>query len=505
MVNFKLEDLQKLAILHRVVPIIQTVPLNNETPLSVFEKLAADLTGSFLLESAEQGIWSRYSFVGVRNRGNLIQSASGSVDWVSETNASPLPSENQELAKHALDAVAQIQSAWHSATHADLPPLTSGLVGVLGWDLIREIEKLGPAPKADYPAPIMALAMFRDLVVVDHHEQKLLLVSNIFVEENIDLDNAYVESLKFIDQMLSDLKKPSAVHEGTFDLTGDLQPRNRTLKSDFIESIEKAKHYVRIGDVFQVVLSQRFDIDCDASALEVYRALRELNPSPYMYLLNFVDESGAYAVVGSSPEALVKVIDRKAITHPIAGSRPRGKTDAQDAEHAESLLLDHKEKAEHLMLVDLARNDLLKVCEPSSVSVTEFMQIHRYSHIMHLVSTVEGELREGQNPVDVFRATFPAGTLSGAPKPRALEIIDELEQSNRGVYGGVIGYFDFAGNADLAIAIRTAFIRDGVAHVQAGAGLVLDSVPETEYQETLSKAGAPLRAVVAANSLRSKN
>jgi anthranilate synthase component 1 len=305
--------------------------------------------------------------------------------------------------------------------------------------------------------------------------------------------------------MLSDLKKPSAVHEGTFDLTSDLQPRNRTLKSDFIESIEKAKHYVRIGDVFQVVLSQRFDIDCDASALEVYRALRELNPSPYMYLLNFVDESGAYAVVGSSPEALVKVIDRKAITHPIAGSRPRGKTDAQDAEHAESLLLDHKEKAEHLMLVDLARNDLLKVCEPSSVSVTEFMQIHRYSHIMHLVSTVEGELREGQNPVDVFRATFPAGTLSGAPKPRALEIIDELEQSNRGVYGGVIGYFDFAGNADLAIAIRTAFIRDGVAHVQAGAGLVLDSVPETEYQETLSKAGAPLRAVVAANSLRSKN
>lgn len=220
-----------------------------------------------------------------------------------------------------------------------------------------------------------------------------------------------------------------------------------------------------------------------------------------MYLLNFKDQNGDYSVVGSSPEALVTVTAANAVMHPIAGSRPRGVDLEQDEAFAESLLADNKEKAEHLMLVDLARNDLLKVCEPSSVNVTEFMKIHRFSHIMHLVSTVEGQIRTGQTPIDVFKATFPAGTLSGAPKPRALEIIDELETSNRGIFGGVVGYFDFAGNADIAIAIRTAFIRDGFAHVQAGAGIVLDSVPESEHAETIAKAGAPMRAVVAANHM----
>jgi anthranilate synthase component 1 len=220
-----------------------------------------------------------------------------------------------------------------------------------------------------------------------------------------------------------------------------------------------------------------------------------------MYLLNFEDEHGAYAVVGSSPEALVSVTQGKAITHPIAGSRPRGTSHEADQKLEAELLADNKEKSEHLMLVDLARNDLLKVCEPNSVTVTEFMQVHRFSHIMHLVSTVEGKVSNDCTPIDVFKATFPAGTLSGAPKPRALQIIDELETSNRGIFGGVVGYFDFAGNADLAIAIRTAFIRDGVAHVQAGAGIVLDSVPESEYQETLAKAGAPLRAIAVANAM----
>ncbi len=224
-----------------------------------------------------------------------------------------------------------------------------------------------------------------------------------------------------------------------------------------------------------------------------------------MYLLNFEDEHGPYAVVGSSPEALVSVTNGNAITHPIAGSRPRGATFEADQKLEAELLADNKEKSEHLMLVDLARNDLLKVCVPSSVTVTEFMQVHRFSHIMHLVSTVEGKVAENCTPIDVFKATFPAGTLSGAPKPRALEIIDELESSNRGIFGGVVGYFDFAGNADLAIAIRTAFIRDGVAHVQAGAGIVLDSVPEAEYQETLAKASAPLRAIAAANAMKRRS
>jgi anthranilate synthase component 1 len=251
-----------------------------------------------------------------------------------------------------------------------------------------------------------------------------------------------------------------------------------------------------------VVISQRFELELKASALDVYRVLRALNPSPYMYLLNFADDDGPYAVVGSSPESLVAVQNSHVVTHPIAGSRPRGATPDSDAELAAALLEDHKEKAEHLMLVDLARNDLLKVCQPASVTVSEFMQIHRYSHVMHLVSTVEGELRPDQNAVAAFKATFPAGTLSGAPKPRALEIIDELEPTNRGIYGGVVGYFDFAGNADLAIAIRTAFLRDGKAYVQAGAGLVLDSIPESEYQETISKASAPLRAIAAANQMK---
>ena len=320
------------------------------------------------------------------------------------------------------------------------------------------------------------------------------------MSDGIDIAQIYSEALARIETMLSDLNSGSTVTVGALDFAANSEASHRVAKEDFIESITNSNHYVRIGDVFQVVLSQRLDHPCAASPLDVYRVLRELNPSPYMYLLNFSDESGPYAVVGSSPEALVKVTNGRAVTHPIAGSRPRGLTPEADKSHEASLLNDNKEKAEHLMLVDLARNDLLKVCEPSSVRVTEFMQVHRFSHIMHLVSTVEGDVKPDQSPIDVFRATFPAGTLSGAPKPRALEIIDELEPSNRGIYGGVVGYFDFAGNADLAIAIRTAFIRDGVAHVQAGAGLVLDSVPESEYQETISKAGAPLRAVIIANA-----
>ena len=276
----------------------------------------------------------------------------------------------------------------------------------------------------------------------------------------------------------------------------------RITDNEFMELVEKAKKHVVAGDVFQVVISQRFDALVSASPLDVYRMLRAINPSPYMYLLNFIDDDGEFAVVGSSPEALVRVKSGKAVLHPIAGSRPRGVTVEADNALATELLADAKEKAEHLMLVDLARNDLLKVCDSSSVTVTEFMTVERYSHIMHLVSTVEGQIRDGISAVGVLRATFPAGTLSGAPKPRALEIIEDLEPTNRGLFGGVVGYFDFAGNADLAIAIRTAVIRDGEAHVQAGAGIVLDSIPSLENQETLNKASAPLRAIHAANQMK---
>ncbi len=496
-----LDQLELLAQKHRVIPIIETLPVDDETPLSIFEKLAADKEGSFLLESAEQGIWSRFSFIGVNNRGSLVKNSDGGVHWISPDNQSPLPNASDSLPETALDALEKLQAAWTSEPIGDLPPLTSGLVGVMAWDLIREIERLAPAPKKDYPSPTLAMAMFRDLVIIDHDQLSIQLVSNIFVTDQADLEQLYSDALVHIGAMKADLDKAASHSETLFDLESKDSAKARITKQEFLDAVEKSKHYVRIGDVFQVVISQRFDYPCTASPLDVYRVLRELNPSPYMYLLNFADEDGPYAVVGSSPEALVKVQHGRAITHPIAGSRPRGETEGEDVSLEESLVADHKEKAEHLMLVDLARNDLLKVCKPESVTVTEFMQVHRFSHIMHLVSTVEGEVREGQSPVDVFRATFPAGTLSGAPKPRALEIIDELEHGNRGIYGGVVGYLDFAGNADLAIAIRTAFLRDGMAHVQAGAGLVLDSVPETEYQETISKAGAPLRAVIAANSM----
>ncbi|MFM6980029.1 MAG: chorismate-binding protein [Micrococcales bacterium] len=495
-INFSLEQVLALADNHRVIPVVETVEIADETPVSVFEKLAADKPGSFLLESAAQGVWSRYSFVGVNSRGMLSYDGKNTT-WASEPSQSALPTADA-LSANILEALDQIVTGWTGEQVAGLPPLTAGMVGLIGWDMVRELENLPNRPKPDFVAPVVALVMFRDLVVFDHELGKLLLISNVFVAEQIDVSAEYESAVNHIAELKAGLGAKVASVETSQASQTEIKPKLRTQKSDFLAAIEKAKHFVRIGDVFQVVLAQRFDLETNASPLEVYRELRALNPSPYMYLLNFADSQGEYAVVGSSPEALVNVQHGHAITHPIAGSRPRGKSPEEDQSHADSLIEDAKERAEHLMLVDLARNDLLKVCQPSSVSVTEFMQIHKYSHIMHLVSTVEGELRENQNAVDVFKATFPAGTLSGAPKPRALEIIDELEDANRGIYGGVVGYFDFAGNADLAIAIRTAFMRDGMAYVEAGAGLVLDSVPESEYQETANKAGAPLRAVASA-------
>lgn len=499
MPNLNFEEFRELSNKFNVIPIFEAIPLGEETPLTVFETIADEIPGSFLLESAEQGVWSRYSFIGVNNRGSLVKYPSGQSHWISTSGKSPFPNQNAgQLVSGALDAIEQIGSSWKSPKLEGLPPLTSGLVGLMGWDLIREIENLPNAPKADFKAPLLSLSMSSEMVIVDHQEQQLLILSNAFIDEGSNLESLYDEALDKISTLKADLRQHVPAASRQTKSAGEVN--HRTSKEEFFDSLDKAKRFVRIGDVFQVVISQRFDIATTASPLEVYRKLRELNPSPYMYLLNFEDESGRYAVVGSSPEALVTVTNGHADMHPIAGSRPRGKSDTEDQQLAEGLIRDHKERAEHLMLVDLARNDLLKVCEPDSVQVTEFMQIHKFSHIMHLNSTVEGKVRQGQSPVDVFRATFPAGTLSGAPKPRALEIIDELEPANRGTYAGVVGYFDFVGNADLAIAIRTAFMRDGMAYVQAGAGIVLDSVNETEYQETISKASAPLRAILAASA-----
>lgn len=499
------DECRTLAASYQVIPIVESVFSGTETPLTIFEKLASSEPGSFLLESAEAGVWSRYSFVGVVNLGFLI-SEGQSVSWVSEDGRAPLPVSSSTLeGLSGLEALELLQSQWRAAPVDGLPPLVSGLVGLMGWDTVHQIEKLGSRKPKELNVPDLAMAVIRDLVVVDHQDSSLKLVSNVYLGEGQDVGSEYELALERISRMKTLLLQPLAPFVADVDLFAEPFFSRRTSDREFIELVEQAKKHVVAGDVFQVVISQRFDAEVLASPLDVYRMLRAINPSPYMYLLNFFDEVGAFSVVGSSPEALVRVSNGKAVLHPIAGSRPRGVNVEADSALAAELLGDAKEKAEHLMLVDLARNDLLKVCDSSSVSVTEFMSVERYSHIMHLVSTVEGVLRGGVSAVDVVRATFPAGTLSGAPKPRALELIESLEPTNRGLFGGVVGYFDFAGNADLAIAIRTAVIRDGVGHVQAGAGIVLDSVPEPENQETLHKASAPLRAIQAANTMKRYN
>lgn len=495
------QEFLELSNSYQVIPIVDSVFSGAETPLTIFEKLASSKPGSFLLESAEAGVWSRYSFIGVENYGFLVSSA-GAVSWRAQEGHSCLPLDDGDFdGLSELEALELMQGSWKAAPVAGLPPLVSGLVGLLGWDTIHQIEKLGPRKPKELHVPDLAMAVIRDLVVVDHQESSLKIVSNVYLGQGQNPESEYELAIERINKMKSQLLNLTTPFMADVDFLTDPAFSRRTTDKEFHQLVNKAREHVVAGDVFQVVISQRFDKEVSASSLDVYRMLRAINPSPYMYLLNFFDEGGPFSVVGSSPEALVRVKAGAAVLHPIAGSRPRGSNVEADAALAEELLGDAKEKAEHLMLVDLARNDLLKVCEASSVNVTEFMTVERYSHIMHLVSTVEGSLRKGVSAVEVVRATFPAGTLSGAPKPRALEIIEALEPTNRGLFGGVVGYFDFAGNADLAIAIRTAVIRDGFAHVQAGAGIVLDSVPELENQETLNKASAPLRAIQAANTM----
>ena len=487
---------------HRVVPVIRELFADGETPVGIYRKLAQGKPGTFLLESAEQGgIWSRFSFVGVSSFGVLTQSGENVV-WL-DYGLSEERALGAEHPSRPLDALAHLYERWGTPRVDGHPPLTGGLVGFIGWEAIRHIEHLPDAPPADFSVPGQALGFVSSLVVFDHRYGTVLLIAAALNDGVDDSSTLWSDAQARLDDMQVALSRPSEAWLAEVDLTIAPTPIPRTTPDAYAAAIEKSKQYIRDGDVFQVVVSQRFDHEISAEPLDVYRVLRTLNPSPYMYLLTLVDPAGEpYSIVGSSPEALVKVSQSRVYMHPIAGSRPRGETPERDLDLAEELLADDKEKSEHLMLVDLARNDLLKVCTPGTVEVTEFMQVERFSHIMHLVSSVEGDLRADASAVDVFRATFPAGTLSGAPKPRALEIIDELEPAQRGVYGGVVGYLDFAGDADLAIAIRTATIVGGLARVQAGAGLVADSDPAAEHLESQNKAAAPLRAVAVANAMK---
>lgn len=486
---------------HRVVPVIRELFADGETPVGIYRKLADGRPGTFLLESAEQGgIWSRYSFIGVSSFGVITQDKDRAV-WL-DYGVSEARALGSAMPDSPLQALRMVHERWSTPRVAGHPPLTGGLVGFIGWEAIRQIERLPSAPPADYDIPGQAMSFVDELVVVDHRTGAILLVATALNDGQDSADELWEQAQGKLDALQSGLAAPTEAWLAEVDVNAKTEATARIGTSEYHASVEAGKQYIRDGDVFQVVLSQRFDHEVTAAPLDVYRVLRTLNPSPYMYFVALEDPSGApYWIVGSSPEALVKVDNGRVYMHPIAGSRPRGATPDRDLELADELSADEKERAEHLMLVDLARNDLLKVCSPGSVEVTEFMEVERFSHIMHLVSSVEGDLLDSAHPIDVFTATFPAGTLSGAPKPRALEIIDELEPAQRGLYGGVVGYFDFAGDLDLAIAIRTATISDGVARVQAGAGIVADSDPATEDLEAHNKAAAPLRAIAVANSM----
>ena len=492
----------------RVVPVVRVLFADSETPLGIFRKLATAAgggmrPGAFLLESAEQGgIWSRYSFVGVGAFGALTEQ-SGRPVWQDLGLAESRAFGPGGLAGDYLAALHDLHSRWASPRVPGLPPLTGGLVGYLGWDAVRLLERLPSPPPADFAVPEIGMVFASEVVAIDHLRGTVALIVTALNDGTDTADVLWTDAQRRLDALERGLGVPSEARLALVDLDIVPEPRRRTERADYLASVETAKRHIRDGDVFQVVIAQRFDLPTAASPLDVYRVLRQLNPSPYMYLLAHERPGGgALAVVGSSPEALVKMEGGRVLSHPIAGSRPRGATPEADEAFAAELRVDEKERAEHLMLVDLARNDLAKVCEPGTVEVTEFMRIERFSHIMHITSSVEGVAAPGVGPVDVLRATFPAGTLSGAPKPRALEIIDDLEPARRGVYGGVVGYFDFAGDLDLAIAIRTAVIADGVARVQAGGGLVADSVPELEEAESWNKATAPLKAVAIAAAMR---
>lgn len=491
----KLEEFREYARNNNVIPVYRRILADGETPLGLYKKLAKNNPGTFLLESAEHGgVWSRYSFIGVQSKTTLTE-RDGVAEWLG-TPPAGVPRNVEPL-----QALKESVSHLKTPVIPGLPPLTGGLVGYMGYDAVRRLETLPTLALDDLNVPEIAFMLTSDLAVMDHSNGTVTLIANAINWDGSDdrVDEAYAESIERLDRMYLDLQ--SALPGDVSELPEFKSPDfDRNISADeFRAKVEIAKEEIRAGEAFQIVISQRFSTEVRADALDVYRALRLSNPSPYMYIFRF---EGGIDVVGSSPEVLVKVTGREVMVHPIAGTRKRSSSLEEDVRLGEELLSDPKERAEHLMLVDLGRNDVGRVCTPGSVEVIDFMHIERYSHVMHIVSTVVGELAAESSPIDALFSVFPAGTLSGAPKPRAMEIIERLEPTRRGLYGGAIGYFDFTGNIDTCIAIRTALIKDGRAYVQAGAGVVADSDPESENQETLNKAAAVLTAINTANGLR---
>lgn len=469
-----------------LVPVYREVLADLETPVTAYMKVAKDQSYAFLLESVERADQlGRYSFLGA-NPSIIFKSKGKTITLIRDGRASSYESDDP------LGELRQLMSQYHPVTVEGLPQFHGGAVGYIGYDMVRFFEQLPDTNPDPLNLPDLYFMITDTILIFDHVNNRLKIVSNAHVHG--DPLVAYDDALRKINALEETLRKPLVVyserlHSGVIDP----EPRSNFSKEAFCRAVDKSKEYIAAGDIFQVVLSQRFEREVFASPINIYRALRTINPSPYMTHIRFPE----FTMVGSSPEVMTQVKGRRCMVRPIAGTRPRGKNSMEDAALEKDLLNDEKERAEHIMLVDLGRNDVGRVSQFGTVRPVpdRFMYIERYSHVMHIVSEVEGMLKEGEDAFSALRATFPMGTVSGAPKIRAMEIIDELEPVRRGPYAGGCGYISFSGDMDNCIIIRTMFIKDGVAYVQAGAGIVQDSVPEREYEETRNKARALFRAV----------
>jgi anthranilate synthase component 1 len=492
------KDFERLAAAHTLVPVYRSLTADLETPVSAFLRLADGEPECFMLESVEGGERvGRYTFIGVRPYKKIV--AWGKLIEVTESG---------QTTSFEGDIFALLKDALHDRNAAripSLPPFTAGAVGFFAYDVVRQIERLPSLAKDDLGMPDACLMFFDEVLAFDHVKKAILLIVTADLSK-MRPKVAYETAIARLDRLEKKLAKPLPRQRGNKAI-GKLAIKSSSKKQQFLNAVTASKEYIAAGDIFQVVVSQRFEVEPGVDPFSIYRSLRIVNPSPYMYFLRFgLKKPGPDGkpnkgkpepthIVGSSPELLVRVKQRTVEYRPIAGSRPRGADEAEDIRLGEEMLADEKERAEHLMLVDLGRNDVGRVSEFSTVRVKDFMFIERYSHIMHLVSTIEGRLRKELTPVDAFRACFPAGTLSGAPKIRAMEIIEELEPTRRGIYGGSILYADFSGNLDSCIAIRTLLLKGKKGYIQAGAGIVADSVPEKEYEESVNKAKAVITAI----------
>ena len=496
----------KLAEQGNLIPVTRRLLADFETPLSAYKKIRGQ-GESFLFESVEGGEHlGRYSFVGCNPRA-IIKQTGNRIELieqgkVKEKFAIPAkPNEQCEnCVRDGLEVVERVLKRYRAVPIPGLPRFTGGAVGFIGYEFIHDIEPIVPRPSHDeLGTPTMYFLIADELLIFDRVAQTITVLVNAIIENGAKPGDTYEDATAEIDRLVSLLEQPLQESPVTVPShTPDVSFESNISQEKYFSNVLKAKEYIVSGDIIQVVGSQRFSAPVAAAPLDIYRAARSVNPSPYMFLL----ELDAFSLAGASPEIHVRCEDGKIEIRPIAGTRRRGQTPAEDDSLEKELLADPKERAEHVMLVDLARNDLGRVCDFGSVHVKDLMIIERYSHVMHIVSQVEGTLSKDKTPYDLMRATFPAGTLSGAPKIRAMQIISELEQTTRGPYGGCVGYFSFNGNLDCCITIRTALLKDGKAYVQAGGGWVNDSTPEGEYQETVNKSKAMIKAIALAEQFR---